>query len=143
MADRFDSRQFHDCVLESIDFANWRESVSISFLCNAPSVIVTNRRRITFKRVLFFGFEVAVLGEFGTALPLVSVYCDTDTDELYKWRDRINKLAEPSTSHPHGIKSPMYHDVYHFTIDSVWFEGLAILPRERGFQIVCRDYEIT
>ena len=140
----FDDRLFHDCILEAIDLSHWKDEVTLRVLCpvRARGRDAARHRTLVFKRVLCFAFETAVIGEFGNDGPEVSIYMDADSAERKAWIDRIGEMGAPSASYPHGIRSPDYHDVYHFVLHSVWFEGLACLPKERGFQVICRDFEV-
>lgn len=142
----FDSDAFHDCTLVSVDFGNWLESIAVTFFCPHGGEAWEEGRffRIDFRRILFFGFEAECLGEFGGKSPFVSnLILEQDSEELTVWRRWIGKLATPSPEYPRGMKSPDYTEVYHFVLDSVEFRGRACLPEDQGFQIICRDFDVT
>ena len=137
----FDGQQFHDCFLLSFDFSDWMEKVAVVLFCpNAGEEWEDGRYiKLTFWRVLFFGFEVSVIGEFGPEHPLVhDIVLDKESTEAQIWRERIEQLAKRSRNYPEGIESPNYSEVYHFIFDSVEFEVRAFFSGRDGFQIMCR-----
>jgi len=141
----FDSSHFDDAFFLSVDFSNWKEAVSLSFHCPQAKGVKNEKRyfRITFKRVLFFGFEAAALGEFGTKPMFVNgVYQLPKSEELKIWRDRIKALAKPEPGYSKGMRSRKYTDLHHFVVDSIEFQPLAFFSGSRGFQIICRDFEV-
>ncbi len=129
----FDWDQFHDSHIVDIDFQDWTEVVSITLRC--PNADYCERfLKIQFYRVLHFGFETAVLGEFGPTPPLVhNVVLEDDTQEKRAWLDRIEALARPCADYPEGMRSDRYTEVYHVLFDCIDFRGLACLPEEQGF----------
>jgi hypothetical protein len=141
----FDPYLFDDSFLLSIDFSEWTEQISISLYCpNAKRLRKNNRYlKVIFKRILFFGFEAAALGEFGTKpFFLNGIYKLAKSDELKKWKKRIDDLAKPDASYPKGMRSRKYKGLHHFVIDAMDFQPLAVLNGSRGFQILCRDFAI-
>ena len=142
----FGDSQFHDSFLLSLDFDDWREKISMLLWCpNAGETWEQGRYlKIAFRRLLFFGLEVSVIGEFGSTYPMLhSITLDHASKESDIWRNRIEKLARATQHYPQGIKSRRYTDVYHFIFESADFEGMAFLPGRDGFHVMCRDFEVS
>jgi hypothetical protein len=142
----FDLRNFDDSFLLEMDFSNWQEEICLSFFCSAAKRFAKKNRyfKIRFKRVLFFGFEAAALGEFGKEPMFIDGIIQLkDSAELKAWKKRLKDLAKPGPSYPKGMRSLKYKEVYHFLIDSMELQPLAFFTGLRGFQIICRDFEIS
>ena len=145
MRKRFDENDFHDCFLMSIDFSHWQEEISMTLWCPGTDGEweVGRYLKIYFLRVLFFGLEVAVIGELGSSPPLISnILLQVDSVMEQKWKNRIDEFARPSRHYPNGVKSPFYSEIYHFSIDSVEFRRLAFFLDDDSFQILCRDFQV-
>ena len=103
---------------------------------------------IIMHRLLFFGLEVAILGEFGSQYPVFNtIVLDENTLEVETWRQWIEHLEHPTKDHPKGIKSKNYTNIYHFIFDSVEFRGRAFFREQNGFQdgfqVMCRDFDVV
>lgn len=136
---------FHDSVLISMDFTDWTRFISLILYCPNAGIFNGDIRyyKVSFYRILFFGFEVACIGVLNENIPIANIIKIEESEELNAWRKRIEELAEPDpVYYPEGMKDPEFKEIYHFIIDSPEFRNLICLPWNSAFQILCRHYEI-
>lgn len=145
MRKKFNENDFHDCFLITVDFSHWQEEVSLTFWCPKSGEEWEEGRylQVSFQRILFFGFELAVIGELGSSPPMISnIVLQQNSKYATAWGNRIAEVAKPSRHYPKGIKSPTYSEVYHFSLDSVEFRRQVFFLEDDSFQIICRDFHV-
>jgi len=137
---KFPGDEFHDCIIQKIDFSDWTEKVTFILYCPYAG-IDGEYIRFTFYRILTFLFEVSLIGELNPKIRVANIILDESSEEIEKWKRRIEELATPDKNYPEGIRSSKYEDVYHFIFDSVEFRGEVCFPWRDAFQIICRGYQ--
>lgn len=142
----FESKLFEDSFLLGMDFSHWQEEVSFDFHCPMAKRLAKKDRnyRLTIYRVLAFGFEASLLGEFGSEPLFVNgVFHVTDSPQYLAWKKRIRELSKPAPGYPKGIKSRDFSNLYAFEIDSIQLRSFATVTGSAGMQIICRDFKVA
>jgi hypothetical protein len=125
---------FHDSSL--IDIQMHPSLMELRVVLSTPSQQRTEQLwMITFRGLLRFEFETVGGGRGVPLAPLeiYSVYRETDSSELRRWRARLVALSP---------KEPEQPDVFHIVLASSFQRGWGEKSGLEGIQIICRQYYI-